>query len=101
MEIVKRKTESYLFENLEGESKVFPFYELSIEEWVVYENRAPKYLIDFNRRHKPLVQDFRKKLEQGKELEAVVGELGRFLGRQWTTKCKITGRKFRAPVKQR
>ena len=37
METVKRQTESYLFENSGEIFRGIPFYELSIEEWVVYQ----------------------------------------------------------------
>lgn len=91
METVKRQTESYLFETPNEIFRAIPFYELSIEEWVVYEKGQPKYLIDFNRRNKPLIQDLRKKLESGEELDKVVSDLGRFLGREWTIHHNIKG----------
>lgn len=37
METVKRQTETYLFEDSEVIFRAIPFYELSIEEWVVYQ----------------------------------------------------------------
>jgi hypothetical protein len=43
METVKRQTESYLFENSDEIFRAIPFYELSIEEWVVYQKGQPKY----------------------------------------------------------
>jgi len=94
MEAVKRQTESYLFENSGEIFRAIPFYELSIEEWVVYQQGQPKYLIDFNRRAKPLIQDMRIKLESGEELDNVVSHLGRFLGRQWTIKHNIEGKQI-------
>lgn len=90
MEIIKLQTDSYLFENSNGQFRAIPFYELSMDEWVVYEKGLPKYLLDFNRRDKPLIQDLTKKLEAGEDLENIVWELGRFLGKEWTTKHNIT-----------
>ena len=94
MKTVKRQTESYLFENSGEIFRAIPFYELSIEEWVVYQQGQPKYLIDFNRRTKPLIQDLRGKLESGEELDNVVSHLGRFLGRQWTIRHNIKGKEI-------
>lgn len=91
METVIRQTESYLFENSEGQFRAMPFYELSIDEWVVFEKGIPKYLIDFNRRQIPLIQDIQTKLQNGEDLEETVWKLGRFLGKEWTTKHNITG----------
>jgi hypothetical protein len=91
MKSVERQTESYLFDNSKGRSRAFPFYELSIHEWVVYETTYPKYLIDFNRRDQPLIQDLTEKLNSGKALEEIVSTLGVFLGREWTTEHNIEG----------
>lgn len=49
MEIVILQIETYLFETEEGQFRAMTFYELSIDERIVYENKVPKYLIDFNR----------------------------------------------------
>jgi hypothetical protein len=89
METIKLQTESFLFEESGQQFRAIPFYELSIDEWVVYEKGHPKYLIDFNRRQKPLIQDLKSKLDKGETLEDVVWKLGRFLGREWTTKHNI------------
>ena len=89
METVKLKTESYLFENSEGQFRAIPFYELSIDEWVVFEKGMPKYLIDFNRRQMPLIQDIKTKLQNGENLEEIVLNLGKFLGKEWTTQQNI------------
>lgn len=91
METVKRQTESYLFQNSEEQFRAIPFYELSIDEWVVYEKGIPKYLIDFNRRQMPLIQDIKIKFQNGEDIEETVWKLGRFLGKEWTTKHNITG----------
>lgn len=91
MEIIKRQTESFLFENSNGQFRAIPFYELSMDEWVVYEKGLPKYLLDFNRRDKPIIQDLTKKLEGNEDLENIIWKLGRFLGKDWTTKHNING----------
>ena len=91
METVTLQTESYLFQNSDGQFRAIPFYELSIDEWIVFENGQAKYFLDFNRRTKPLVQDLTKRLNSGEELDEAVQKLGRFLGRQWTTNHNIEG----------
>lgn len=91
METIKRHTESFLFENSDGIFRAIPFYELSIEEWVVYQKGQPKYLIDFNRQDLPLIRDLKMKLESGEELDKVVARLGRVLGKQWTIHHNING----------
>jgi hypothetical protein len=92
VETIKLQTESYLFENSKEQFRVMPFYELSIEEWVVFEDDCPKYLIDFNNREIPLIQNIWTNLNNGESLEIIVWRLGRFLGREWTTQCKIDGK---------
>jgi hypothetical protein len=91
METVTLQTESYLFQNSGGQFRAIPFYELSIDEWVIFENGQPKYFLDFNRRTKPLVQDLNKRLNNGEELDEAIQKLGRFLGREWTTNHNIEG----------
>jgi hypothetical protein len=90
METINLQTESFLFEESGWQFRAIPFYELSIDEWIVYEKGQPKYFLDFNRRQKPLVQDLKSKLDKGETLEDSVYKLGRFLGRDWTTKHNIT-----------
>ena len=90
METINLQTESFLFEESGRQFRTIPFYELSIDEWVVYEKGQPKYFIDFNRRQKPLIQDLKSKLDNGEILEDSIWKLGRFLGREWTTKHNIT-----------
>jgi hypothetical protein len=82
MEIIKQQTESFLFENSDGQFRAIPFDELSMDEWVVYEKGLSKYLLDFNRRDKPLIQDLTKKLEAGEDLENIVWKLGRFFAKE-------------------
>ena len=94
MQTVTLQTQSFLFEDSGKQFRAIPFFELSIEEWVVYENGQPKYLIDFNRRTKPLILDFTAKLNSGEPLEETVKKLGVFLGRQWTTEHNIQGKEI-------
>jgi hypothetical protein len=94
MQTVTLQTQSFLFEDSDKQFREIPFYELSIEEWVVYENGQPKYLIDFNRRTKPLILDLTAKLNSGEPLDETVKKLGVFLGRQWTTEHNIQGKEI-------
>ncbi len=91
METRQLQTESYLFFGPDGQFRALPFYELSIDEWVVFEHGHPKYLIDFNRREMPLIADVKNKLNSGEDLEETVQKIGRLLGREWTTKHNIHG----------
>ena len=91
MDTVTLQTESYLFQNSGGQFRAIPFYELSMDEWVIFENGQPKYFLDFNRRIKPLVQDLTKRLNNGEQLDEAIQKLGRFLGRKWTTNHHIVG----------
>ena len=69
IEPVTLKTASYLFQNGGGQFRAIPFYELSIDEWVIFENGHPKYLLDFNRRNKPLVQDLTKRQDNVEDVD--------------------------------
>ncbi|MGB4776225.1 MAG: hypothetical protein WBP45_13705 [Daejeonella sp.] len=94
MQTVTLQTQSFLFEDSDKQFRAIPFYELSFEEWIVYEHGQPKYLIDFNRRTQPLILDFTAKLNLGEPLEETVRKLGVFLGRQWTTEHNIQGKEI-------
>lgn len=91
MEKIKLQVESYLFESLEEQFRAIPFYELSINEWVIYEKGQAKYLLDFNRKTKPIIQDLTAKLNGGEKLEAVIEQLGNFLGKEWSIRSDING----------
>jgi hypothetical protein len=90
MESITLETESFLFEDSGIQFRSIPFYELSIDEWVVYEQGKAKYILDFNRREKPLIQDLKSKLDKGETLEEVVSQLGQGFGQDWTTRHHIT-----------
>ncbi len=66
MVTVTLKTASYLFHNADGQFRAIPFYKVSINEWVIFENGDPKYLLDLNRPNKPLVEDLNKRLSKVK-----------------------------------
>src|SRR6478735_2856179 len=89
METVTLQTESFLFQSTDKQFRAIPFYNLTIDEWIIYEKGQPKYLLDFNRRTKPLIQDLTARLVNGERLEDTIQKLSRFLGRQWTTKHNI------------
>jgi hypothetical protein len=78
--------ESYLFESEDGQIREIPFYELSIDEWVIYQNHLPKYLIDFNLRESAFNKQIKDLMEQGFELEEVIYKFGVYIGVDWTTK---------------
>ncbi len=75
-------TESYLFKNSKEVFRVIPLYELNINDWVDYENGIPKYLLNFNRRQMPLIQDLTIKLNKDEHLEDIILVLGKFCGKK-------------------
>lgn len=90
MQTITLKTESYLFEGLNGEFRAIPFYELSIHEFVIFENGVPKFFIDFNFMS-PIVLDITSKVKNGASFEEVIQDLGAYKGRQWTFQHNIQG----------
>jgi hypothetical protein len=94
MKTIELKTESYLFKSAEGQIRAIPFFELSIDEWVIFQNGHPKYFIDFNRRTSPLIIEFRNRMEKGEDLDAIVKQVGRYLGLNWTIKHNIQGKEI-------
>lgn len=89
MKKINREIESYLFDGENGEFRAIPFYELSIDESVIYQNQEPKYLIDFNYRESSFVKQIKKAMEQGVDLEEIINGYGVYLGLDWTTKHNI------------
>jgi hypothetical protein len=89
MKRISLEIESYLFNGESGKFRAIPFYELSIDEWVIYQNQEPKYLIDFNYRESSFVKQIKKELEQGIDLEEIINKFGIYLGLDWTTKHNI------------
>jgi len=62
---------------------------LSIDEWVIYQNKESKYLLDFNYRESSFVKQIKKATEQGVDLEETINEYGIYLGLNWTSKHNI------------
>ena len=91
MKTIRLKTESYIFKNSNSEFRAIPFYELSIDEWIIFENGTPKYYLDFNNRTAPLISDINKKLDSGDKLDDIITNIGNFLGKNWTIKHNIIG----------
>lgn len=89
MKPITLEIDSYLFQNENGQFRAIPFYELSIDEWVVFQNQKPKYLIDFNLRESSFIQQIQESMEQGFNLEEVIYKYGVYLGLDWTTKHNI------------
>ena len=89
MKKINREIESYLFDGENGKFRAIPFYELSIDEFVIYQNQEPKYLIDFNYRESSFVKQIKKAMEQGVDLEEIINGYGIYLGLDWTTKHNI------------
>lgn len=89
MKPVTLNIESFLFESPNGPFRAIPFYELSIDEWVIFQNEQPKYLIDFNLRESSFVKQVKKSMEQGLDLEEIIYKYGVYLGLNWTTKHNI------------
>jgi len=69
MEIIKLITESYLFNGQHGTFRAIPFYELSITEWVIYEDGEAKYYVDANGRTDPIVKMLMKHINKGASIE--------------------------------
>lgn len=83
MKTILLETESYLFENAEGRFRSIPFYELSMGEWVIYENGEPQYFLDLNRRKSPLVQEIKAKISRGQKPGDIIEALGKTIGKEW------------------
>ena len=94
MKRVSLDTESYLFDGEEGKFRAIPFYELSIDECVIYQNQEPKYLVDFNYRDSSFVKQIKKALEQGVDLEEIINKYGIYLGLDWTIEHNIESKEI-------
>jgi hypothetical protein len=87
-------TESYLFDGENGKFRAIPFFELSIDEWVIYQNQAPKYLLNFNYRESSFVKQVSESMKQGIDLEEIINKYGIYLGLDWTTKNNIKSKEI-------
>ena len=85
MKPVTLDIESYLFESENGPFRAIPFYELSIDEWVIYQNEQPKYLIDFNLRESTFIKQIKESMNKGLDLEEIIYKYGVYLGLECTT----------------
>lgn len=93
-EKINLETESYLFDEENGEFRAIPFFELSIDEWVIYQNQEPKYLLNFNYRESSFVKQISELMEQGVDLEEIIHQYAIYLGLDWTTKHNITSKQI-------
>ena len=91
MKKIKLNTESFEFKNGAEIKRQIPFYELSMEEWVIYQNGKPKYFLNLDNRESNFQKQIREILSQGKNLEELIYRLGIYLGLDWTTKHNIEG----------
>lgn len=94
MKRVNLEIESYLFDGKNGKFRAIPFYELSINECVIYQNQQPKYLVDFNNGESSFVKQIRESMEQGFDLEEIIYNYGVYLGLDWTTKHNIENKEI-------
>ncbi|WP_282164755.1 hypothetical protein [Cellulophaga baltica] len=94
MKKINLNTESYLFDGENGKFRAIPFFELSIDEWVIYQNQEPKYLLNFNYRESSFVKQVSESMEQGVDLEEIINKYGIYLGLYWTTKHYITSKEI-------
>ncbi len=63
MKKINLETESYLFDGENGKIRAIPFFELSIDEWVIYQNQEPKYLLNFNYSESSFVKQISESME--------------------------------------
>ncbi|MFS4445378.1 hypothetical protein [Maribacter sp. 2307UL18-2] len=94
MKKISLDTESYLYDGENGKFRAIPFFELSIDEWVIYQNQEPKYLLNFNYRESSFVKQISESMEQGVDLEEIIKKYGIYLGLEWTTKHNITSKEI-------
>ena len=94
MKKINLDTESYLFDEENGKMRAIPFFELSIDEWVIYQNQEPKYLLNFNYRESSFVKQISESMEQGVDLEEIIHKYGIYLGLEWTTKHNIKSKEI-------
>jgi hypothetical protein len=92
MEKIKLSIESYLFNGENGTFRAIPFYELSMTEWVIYEDGDAKYYIDANGRHDPIVKMLLNSLDNGASIEQALSDLGKSINRNWTTESGLHGK---------
>lgn len=94
MKTLELNTESFLFETSEGQIRAIPFFELSIDEWVIFQNGYPKYFIDFNQKTSSFIVEIKARMEKGEDLDAIVIQIGKYLGLNWTINHHIQGQEI-------
>ncbi|MCG2419761.1 hypothetical protein K8089_12070 [Aequorivita sp. F47161] len=85
MSRIKLETESYLIKGNENE-RFFPFLELELNEWIIYENDTPKYYFDLNSEVESefeILNWLVAELNSGKKLQDLISELGKRKGKIW------------------
>jgi hypothetical protein len=95
MKTLELNTESFLFKTSEGQIRAIPFFELSIDEWVIFQNGHPKYFIDFNQKTSSFIVEIKARMEKGEDLDAIVIQIGKYLGLAWTINHQIEGQEIR------
>ncbi|NLR91390.1 hypothetical protein [Flammeovirga agarivorans] len=83
-----------MVESENGPFRAVPFYELSTDEWVIYQNKQPQYLIDFNLRESSIVKQVKESMDKGFGLKEIIFKYGCYLGLDWTTKHNIKSQKI-------
>jgi len=94
MRTIEIDTESFLFESPNGVFRAIPFYNLSMMEWVIYEEGIPTYYFTFDRRQDPFILHLTKAINGGKELDQAVQEIGKTFNRNWTIDHNIQGKEI-------
>lgn len=99
MKKIKLHTESFEFKNGREIKRQIPFYELSIEEWVIYQNGKPKYFLNLDNRESSFSKQIRDSLSNGMNLEELIYKIGVYLGLNWTIKHNIEGEEMQESYK--
>jgi len=91
MKTITLNTESFEFEFNNNVFREIPFYELSIQEWIIYQDGKPRYYLNLENQNSSFSTQVSKFLEKGLDLETAINKIGIFLGLDWTTKHNIQG----------
>lgn len=82
---INLKTESYLINGKEDE-RIFPFFELEFDEWVVFEHDKPKYYFRLNpdtESEFDIINWLVAEINNGKDLRSLISEIGRRNEKIW------------------
>ncbi len=91
LEKITLEVESHLVKSEDVSFRTIPFHELSINEWIVFEDNEPKYFLDFNRNDDPIIKELKTQLTLGKDLDDCVKDIGFKKNRSLSTVRKIDG----------